>query len=109
MGGAKQSAVLTTALWHFMEQSVSVWMGHIAGDLDSSEQRSLWDRESSRCPFMYQILLPLPNIDLTFDFSVCHIACVKPSRKRGPGANLRGPYAYTVCPAVCGVRGHRLI
>ena len=41
MGDAKQSAVLTTALWHFMEQNVGVRMGHVAGDLESSERRSL--------------------------------------------------------------------
>ena len=98
MGGAEQSAVLTTDLWHFMEESVSVWMGHIAGDLASSERRSLWDRENSRCPFMYQILLPLPNIDLTSDFSVCHIACVKPSRKGGPGVNAEGAACIRCLP-----------
>ena len=90
MGDAKQSAVLTTALWHVMEQNVGVRMGHVAGDLESSERRSLQDRESSHCTYMYQILLPPPNTDLNFDFSVCHIACVKPSRKGGTGANIEG-------------------
>lgn len=82
--------MLTTALWHFVEQSVGVWMGHVAGDLETSERRSLRERESSRCPSMYQILLPPPNTDLNFDFSVCHTACVKPSRKGGPGAKAEG-------------------
>ena len=47
------------------------------------------DRETSCLPFMHQTLLSPPNIDLNFDFSVYHIACVKPSRKGGKNKKKR--------------------
>lgn len=54
---------------------------------------------------VYQILLQPPNVDLNFDFSVCHIARVKLSRKGNMGVIFEGAaYVYSLSCSVLGVR-----
>ena len=54
---------------------------------------------------VYQILLQLPNVDLSFDFSACHIARVKLSRKGNMGVIFEGAaYVLSLSCSMCGVR-----
>lgn len=54
---------------------------------------------------VYQIRLQPPNVDLNFDFSVCHTARVKLSRKGNMGVLLEGAaYVHSLSCSLSGVR-----